>query len=46
MFEHDLSLAYMDPALKLVLEQTIMENDNHLHVSNVCGLPMLLRVGG
>lgn len=35
----------MDPALRNILEQTILENDNSLHLDNACGIPMLLRVG-
>lgn len=46
VFERDLQLAHMDPSLKALLEASVAENDNTLAAANMCGLPVLARVGG
>ncbi|KAL3930223.1 MAG: hypothetical protein SGPRY_001633 [Prymnesium sp.] len=42
---NDLSSSHIEPALRAVLHAAIAENSIEMHLSNLAGLPCLLRVG-
>ena len=46
MFDLDLQLSFMEPALRAVLEAAITDHDSSQLAANLRGLPVMLRSGG
>ncbi|XP_078345602.1 uncharacterized protein LOC144631097 isoform X1 [Oculina patagonica] len=44
-FRHDISTSHTSPAVKGILEACTAENDADKHVSNLHGLPIMIRIG-
>ncbi|XP_060576275.1 uncharacterized protein LOC132733629 [Ruditapes philippinarum] len=45
-FRHDIATSHVEPATKFILESCIVENDADQHVTNLHGVPVVLRIGG
>ena len=46
LFDLDLQLSFLEPALRAVLEATITDHDSSQLAANLRGLPVMLRTGG
>ncbi|XP_059150060.1 uncharacterized protein LOC131936940 [Physella acuta] len=44
-FKHDVATSHTDPSLKAVMEACVGENDADRHISNLKGVPVLVRIG-
>lgn len=44
-FRHDISTSHTPPEVKAILEACIAENDADKHVSNLHGIPVMIRIG-
>ncbi|XP_032222386.1 uncharacterized secreted protein ARB_06907 isoform X1 [Nematostella vectensis] len=44
-FRHDVSTSHVDPIVKSLMESCVAENDADKHVSNLHGIPVMIRTG-